>query len=174
MRKEEATTKEDFEQIRQQISIETIADYLLQKQGRMYIYPGERTGSIKLYPDSNTFYDYGRSLGGDPIRLWSYIKNCDNWTALQEIKEVFGLDTPDKQHSRDLIQQQELLRQQQKAVQKAEKRRWVNEVDQLKQQCELYQAILDSGHCELYSWTWCLCKNWLTTVEGQLDLLCGI
>ena len=57
--------REDFEQIRQQIRIETIASYLLQKQGKMYIYPGERTGSIKLYPGSNTFYDFGRGCGGD-------------------------------------------------------------------------------------------------------------
>ena len=166
--------REDFERIRQQIGIEAVADYLLQKRGRMYIYPGEKTGSVKLYPDSNTFYDFGRGVGGDVVRLWSHIKNCDSWTALQEIKKTFGLDTPDKQYSRDLIRQQELLRQQQKAAEKAAKRAWVRQVDELKQQCSFYRAILDSGHCEPLSWAWCVVKNNLTTAAGKLDLLCGV
>ena len=102
--------REDFEQIRQQISIETVADYLLQKQGRMYVFPGERTGSIKLYPASNTFYDFGRACGGDCVKLWSHIKGCDSWTALQEIKGMFGLDTPNRANSRDLIRQQEIVK----------------------------------------------------------------
>lgn len=166
--------REDFERIRQQIGIEAVADYLLQKRGRMYIYPGEKTGSIKLYPDSNTFYDFGRGVGGDVVRLWSHIKDCDSWTALRHIKETFGLDTPDKQRSRDLIRQQEQARKQKVEAEKEAKRRWVSEVDQLKQQCSFYQAILDSGHCEPLSWTWCVAKNNLTTAAGKLDLLCNV
>lgn len=174
MRKAVHETREDFEQIRQQIRIETIAGYLLQKQGKMYIYPGEKTGSIKLYPDSNTFYDFGRGVGGDVVRLWSHIKDCDSWTALRHIKETFVLDTPDKQRSRDLIRQQEQARKQKIEAEKEAKRRWVSEVDQLKQQCSFYQAILDSGHCEPLSWTWCVAKNNLTTAAGKLDLLCNV
>ena len=166
--------REDFEQIRQQIGIGAVADYLLEKDGRLYKFPGERTGSIKLYPDSNTFYDFGRGCGGDSVKLWSHIKGCDSWAALQEIRKMFGLDTPDKQCSRDLIRQQELARQQQKAAEKAAKRVWVRQVDQLKQQCSFYQAILDSGHCEPLSWAWCVAKNNLTTAAGKLDLLCGV
>ena len=167
-------TKEDFEIIRQQISIKTVADHLLEKDGRLYKFPGERTGSIKLYPDSNTFYDFGRACGGDCVKLWSHVKGCDSWTALQEIKGMFGLDTPNRANSQQLIRQQELLRQQQKAAQKAAKRAWVREVDQLKAQCKLYQAILDSGHCEPLSWAWCTAKNNLTTAAGKLDLLCNV
>lgn len=167
-------TREDFEQIRQQISVETIADYLLQKDRRLYKYPGEQTGSVKLYPDSNTFYDFGRGCGGDCVKLWSHIKGCDNWTALQEIRETFGLDTPNRANSRDLIRQRELARQRQKAAEKAAKRAWVRQVDELKQQCLFYQAILNSEHCEPLSWAWCVAKNNLTTAAGKLDLLCGV
>ena len=87
---------------------------------------------------------------------------------------MFGLDTPNRANSQQLIRQQELLRQQQKAAQKAAKRAWVREVDQLKAQCKLYQAILDSGHCEPLSWAWCTAKNNLTTAAGKLDLLCNV
>lgn len=167
-------TKEDFEIIRQQINIETVADYLLEKDGRLYKYPGERTGSIHIYEGSRSFYDFGRCVGGDVIKLWSHIRGCDNWTALQEIRETFGLDTPNRANSRDLIRQQELARNQQKAAEKAVKRAWVRQVDQLKAQCKLYQAVLNSPHCEPLSWQWCTAKNNLTTAAGKLDLLCNV
>lgn len=167
-------TKEDFEIIRQQINIETIANFLLQKDGRLYKYPGERTGSIHIYEGSRSFYDFGRCVGGDVIKLWSYIRGCDNWTALQEIRETFGLDTPNRANSRDLIRQQELARNQQKAAEKAAKRAWVRQVDQLKAQCKLYQAVLNSPHCEPLSWQWCTAKNNLATAAGKLDLLCNV
>mgnify|MGYP002679359032 CR=1 FL=1 len=146
----------------------------MQKQGKNYIFPNEKTASIKTYPASNSFFDFGRSVGGDPIKLWSHVKGCDAWTALKEIRSTFGLNTPDRKNSRDLIRQQELARQQQKAAEKAAKRAWVRQVDQLKAQCKLYQAILDSPHCEPLSWQWCVAKNALTAASGRLDLLCNV
>lgn len=72
---------------------------------------------------------------------------------------MFGLDTPNRANSQQLIRQQELARKQQKAAEKAAKRAWVREVDQLKAQCNLYQAVLNSPHCEPLSWQWCTAKN---------------
>lgn len=146
----------------------------MQKQGKNYIYPGERTASIKIYPESNSFFDFGRSVGGDCIKLWSHVKGCDSWTALNEVRETFGLNAPDKQHSRDAIKAAERARKRQVDAKKQKQEEWVKEVDALKAKCELYQAILDSGHFEPLSWAWCLCKNWLTLTNGKLDLLCGI
>lgn len=73
-------TKEDFELIRQQVNIEAVAGMLMRRQGRAYIYPGERNGSVYIYPKTNTFYDFGRAVGGDVIRLWSHIKGCNSWS----------------------------------------------------------------------------------------------
>ena len=166
--------RQDFELIRQEIDISTVADYLLEKDGRLYKYPSERTASIRIYPGTQSFYDYGRGHGGDCIALWSHARRVDNWTALQQIRETFGLDMPDRKNSRDLIRQQEQARQQQKAAEKAAKCAWVRQVDQLKAQCRLYQAILDSPHCEPLSWQWCVAKNALTAASGRLDLLCNV
>ena len=166
--------REDFELIRQQIDIETVANYLLEKQGKNYVYPDEKTASIKLYLDSNSFFDFGRGVGGDCIKLWAHICRVDGWTALCQIKTIFGLNTPDRRNSRALIEQQEQARRQQLEVKKQKQEQWVQEVDRLKTECELYQAILESGHLEPLSWAWCLCKNWLTSASGRLDLLCGI
>lgn len=152
-----------------------MAKYLgLQKDGKLYKYPDEKTGSIKLYSESNSFFDFGRSIGGDSVKLWSHVRGCDSWTALKEIRSTFGLSAPNRAYSRDLIRKQEETRLQQIEAKKQEKRRWRMEVETLKSECQLYQVILDSEHCKPLSWTWCACKNRLTTVEGKLDLLCKI
>ena len=146
----------------------------MQKQGKNYIYPGERTASIKIYPESNSFYDFGRTTGGDVIRLWSHIKDCDSWTALNEIRETFGLSVPDRKNSRELIAQQQQARKRQLEAEEEAKRQWVRQVDELKAEVELLSGILSSGHCKPLSWLWCTCKNRLTSVSGRLDLMCGI
>lgn len=166
--------KSDFEQIKQQISIEVVADYLMEKQGNMYIFPGEHTGSVKVYVSTQTFYDFGRGVGGDCVRLWSHVRGVDNWQALQEIKAAFGIDAPDKVYSREVIEQQEQAYKQQLEDKKQKQRQWVQEVDQLKAEVSLLSGVLESGHLEPLSWAWCLCQNWLTSASGKLDLLCGI
>lgn len=152
-----------------------MASYLgLQKDGKLYKFPNERTGSIKLYPESNSFFDFGRSIGGDPIRLWSHVRGCDSWTALRQIRECFGLNTPDRAHSRAMIEQQEQARKAAEEAKQKAKRRWVQEVDALKAEASFYQAILEGEHCKPLSWVWCTCQDRLTTAQIQLDLLCGI
>lgn len=166
--------REDFEEIKEQISIEAVANYLLEKQGKNYVFPSERTASIKLYSESNSFYDFGRNAGGDAIRLWSHVQGVDSWTALCQIREIFGLNTPDRKNSRDLIRQQKQAHKKQIEAEKDAKRRWRLQVEALQGECELYQGILDSGHCEPLSWLWCICQNRLTSASGKADLLCGI
>lgn len=152
-----------------------MAKYLgLQKDGKLYKYPSEKTGSVKLYPESNSFFDFGRSIGGDVVRLWSHVRGCDSWTALNEIRETFGLNAPNRKNSRELIAQQQEARKRQQEAKKQKQERWVHQVYQLKAEAELLSGILSSGHCEPLSWLWCVCQNRLTTVNIQLDLLCGI
>ena len=146
----------------------------MQKQGKNYIFPGEKTGSVHIYPATQSFYDFGRSVGGDPIKLWSHIKGCDSWNALKEIRSTFGLIAPDRAHSRAMIEQQEQARQRQLEAEKQAKRRWVREADRLKAEASSYRAILESEHCKPLSWVWCTCQDRLTATEGKLDLLCNI
>lgn len=165
--------KEDFDSIRQQVNIEAVANILMKKQGRAFLYPGERTGSVYVYSKTNTFYDFGRAVGGDGIRLWSHVKGCDSWTALKEITEVFGLNMPDRKDAA-LIKQQEQARQARLKAEQTEKRRWRAEVERLKTESAFYRAIIDSPHTQPLSWTWCAAKNRLTATTGRLDLLTGI
>lgn len=172
--KGDGATQEDFEQIKQQIDVQVVAEHLLEKQGHLYKFPGERTASIRIYSATQSFYDFGRACGGDVIRLWSHVRGCDSWTALKQIRECFGLNTPNKRHSRAMIEQQEQARKAAEEAKKQEKRRWRMEVETLKAESSFYQAILDSEHCKPLSWMWCTSQNRLTAARGRLDLLCGI
>lgn len=175
MKGAERGTREDFETVSRQIGVESVAKYLgLQKDGKLYKYPNEKTGSIKLYPESNSFFDFGRGAGGDCVRLWSHVRGCDSWTALKEIRSTFGLSAPNRAYSRELIRKQEEARKAAEEAKKQEKRRWRMEVETLKAESSFYQAILDSEHCKPLSWTWCTCQNRLTVAQGLLDLLCNI
>lgn len=151
-----------------------MARYLLEKQGHLYKFPSERTASIRIYSATQSFYDFGRGCGGDVIRLWSHVRGVDSWTALKQIRECFGLNTPDKAHSRDLIRKQEEARRRQQEAKKQKQERWIRQVDKLKAEAELLSGILSSGHCKPLSWLWCVCQNRLTTVNIQLDLLCNV
>lgn len=79
-------TKEDFELIRQQINIEAVANHLMKKQGKNYIFPSEKSASVRIYPETQSFYDFGRCTGGDVIRLWSHVRDVDSWTALCQMR----------------------------------------------------------------------------------------
>lgn len=153
--------QENFENIRSQVDIEDIAIHLMGRPERgMFKYPDEKTASLKIYPKTQSFYDFGRNTGGDCIRLWSHVRGCDNWTSLQEICALYGistdLNTADGKSIAGRIKAQEMA---QKERRQAEKRKWeqcVKEVERLQEWRKLCQNLLDSGHlppfCDVRSW----------------------
>ena len=85
--------KENFEIIKAQVCIESVAKYLLgQPVHGLYRFPGERTPSIKIYKETGSFFDFGRAKGGDAVALWAHVCNCDNWTALRELSAFYLSD----------------------------------------------------------------------------------
>ena len=62
-------TKEDFELIRQQINIEAVANHLMKKQGKNYIFPSEKSASVRIYPETQSFYDFGNKLAVRPAAV---------------------------------------------------------------------------------------------------------
>lgn len=168
--------KADFELVKQKIRIEDIANYLLGEDVRgMYKFPQERTASIKIYSKTQSFFDYGRGTGGDAICLWAYIRQVDAWTALNEIKTLYGFtDKPNKVNIRQKIRQQEQDRQAAKRAEEKRKEQWRNKVNSLKAELTIYENLLASEHIPPLSWVWCECKNQKQIVEYRLDWLCGI
>lgn len=171
--------QENFENIRSQVDIENIAIHLMGRPERgMFKYPDEKTASLKIYPETQSFYDFGRGVGGDSIRLWSHVKGCDNWTALQELSAVFGvsaaLNETDRKSIAERIRRQERAQKEREQAKKHKQRQWVKEVERLQEWRKLCQDLLDSGHlppfCDVRSW----CYSEIQVADYRLDILCEI
>ena len=83
----------NLQEIKDFVSISAVADYLgLEKEYGKRKFPGERTASIELYPNTQTFYDFGRAVGGDIFDLLSHIKGIGFKEALDEIVDFFKIE----------------------------------------------------------------------------------
>ena len=70
----------------------------------------DKTASLALYPSSNRFCDFaGGNKSGDVVGLYAYIKNCNQWQALQELSAYYGLSgrQQDKEEAQQRIQRQQ-------------------------------------------------------------------
>lgn len=171
--------QENFENIRSQVDIENIAIHLMGRPERgMFKHPDEKTASLKIYPRTQSFYDYGRNCGGDAIRLWSHVKGCDNWTSLNEIAALYGISTAlnetDKENIVAKIRAQETAQKERKRAEKRKRKQWIAQVDKLHEELELYDSLLSSPNIPPMSWIWTWCVNGKQMTEYQLDCLCGI
>lgn len=167
--------KQDFEQVKDLVDIESVAVYLMgESRGGMFRYPTERTPSIKIYEETQTFFDYGRNLGGDCIRLYSHVKNISNWDALKEIRETFGVDKScDNEGIRKKIEEQKAEQREKERAKKFKQKLWRDKVDDLKNRLDRDNTLLE-GHAKPFTdvWKWSLEDKQL--VEYKLDILCGI
>ncbi len=124
------------------------------------------------------FFDFGRGIGGDCIRLWSHVKGCDNWQALNEIAALYDistdLNTEDGKNIAERIKARETAQRERERTQKREYERWVREVERLQEWRKLCQDLLDSGHlppfCDVRSW----CYSEIQIADHKLNVLCGI
>ena len=171
--------KENFEIIKAQVCIESVAKYLLgQPVHGLYRFPGERTPSIKIYKETGSFFDFGRAKGGDAVALWAHVCNCDNWTALRELSAVFGISTAlnetDRKSIAERIKTQETAKRAQEQAEKRKRKQWLKEVERLQEWQKLCQDLLDSGHlppfCDVRSW----CYSEIQIADHKLDVLCGV
>ncbi len=166
-----------FERIREQVPILEIAQHLLKpgKNPNLFFYPNEKEPSIKIYPETNSFFDFGRHSGGDCIRLWSHICQVSDMEAAKAIASICGIDlgTSDKITAAEIKHRQKAKLDTDRA-QNQTWRRWRQEVDSLKAREQFYENLLDSPHVSPFSWPWVWCKNDLQKVRYRLDILCGI
>lgn len=170
---------EDFKIFREQVHIQDVATHLLGEPLRgMYKYPGERTASLKIYPQTQSFYDFGRNTGGDVIALWAHVRNCNNWEAMDEISALYGISTAlnktEKENIVAKIKRQEKAQKEREQAEKRKRKQWVMQVDRLKAQEELCNNLLDSPHIQPFSDVWCWLINLKQIVSYRLDCMCGI
>lgn len=170
---------EKFKIFREQVHIRDVAIHLMGRPERgMFKYPGEKTASIKLYTQTQSFYDFGRNTGGDVIALWAHVRNCNNWEAMNEIAAIFGVSAvsneTDRKSIAERIRRQEKVQKEREQAEKRRQKRWVKEVERLQEWRKLCQDLLGSGHlppfCDVRSW----CYSEIQVADYRLDILCGI
>lgn len=167
--------RKDFERVKMKVHVEDVAYHLLGEPVRgMFRFPGERTPSIKVYPETNSFFDFGRGVGGDSVKLWAHIRRCDSWDALKEIKALYGImDTPDKESARKRIKHQEKERRRQEERKQEFENALFGEVDRLKHWADIFRMALEKRLYEPFSDMWAYCVNELQGIEYKLDILCA-
>ena len=165
--------RRDFQIIRDTVPIETVARCLMgDPVKKMFRYPGERTPSIKLYPGTRSFVDYGRGVGGDCIRLWSHVREVDSGQAIREICEEFCIDfgQPDRREIARKIQQQEQEKKQREKEKKRQRKMWLFAVERAKLELQATENVLKTARP--LSDEWCFCINRKQRLEHILDCLC--
>jgi DNA primase/DNA-binding transcriptional ArsR family regulator len=86
-----------IEEIKKRINIVDLAnDFGLQptKKDFIYsIYKEEKNRSLKLFPETNSFYDFSTGKGGDVINFYADFKKIDNKEAIVLLSEELGIDS---------------------------------------------------------------------------------
>ena len=175
--------RSDFLEVNNRVKIEDVAAALLGKPspGGFYRFPGERSASIKIYPKTNGFYDFGRCVGGDCVALFAHIKGASQWQALREIKRLYGLENePDKaistrQTRSDIakIALQQRQQQEEAAREQAFREALNAEIDSLKRRLTLYTEALKRRENDPFSDVWCLLLEAIQSTAYKLDILCA-
>lgn len=137
----------------------------------------DRTASLALYPGSNRFTDFSNAnYSGDIIGFVSYVRGCNNWEALQTLKDFYGLADARGQEKEEARRQ--ILLQQQEERRKEERKQafylalW-GEIDRLKRWAVIYSTAIEKRLFEPFSDTWAYCVNELQATEYRLDILTG-
>jgi len=63
---------------------EVVGAHAKRGRGGFYFCPlhGEKTASLKIYPETNSFYCFGCHVGGDSIKFVQLVNKCDFKTAV--------------------------------------------------------------------------------------------
>lgn len=177
--------REDFQTIKEQLPgiLKIASDFCGQPKRRGSHYfikspsSNDRTWSLCLYPSSNTYCDFaGGNRSGDSISLISYLRGTDNWTALQTLKDFYGLSDAkeqDKQEVRRKIQRQQEQERKKRERQKAFKNALFGCTDDLQRWANIYRLALENRLYEPLSDMWCYIMDELQRTEYKLDILCG-
>jgi DNA primase len=51
----------------------------------------QKSGSVKIYPETNSFWDFSASEGGSVIDLYAYYQNVDDGQAIKDLARICGL-----------------------------------------------------------------------------------
>jgi DNA primase catalytic core len=92
-----------IEEIKSRINIvDLVIELGLQLTQRNFIfsiYKNETNRSLKLYPETNSFYCFATGRGGDVIRFFADYKRIENGEAIKQLAKKLGLDNGNGNHT---------------------------------------------------------------------------
>lgn len=136
---------------------------------------GEKTPSLRLYPATDSFYDFSSGTGGDSIRLLSYVRHISDHEAAELLCDYYHLDI--KQQDDDTIRRIRQERER-KALIKAARNREFHDalfdlIGELKNQIEKYTEMLKNPKIRPLDSLWCYLIEERQAAEYKLDILCA-
>lgn len=134
----------------------------------------DKTESLAIFPSSNRFCDFANgNKSGDIVGFYAYLKNCNQWQALKELSDYYGLEgeQPDKEKTRRRIQQQQVEERKRAARKQAFHAALFGEIDRLKDKLEKYTATLQKSKTEPFCDLWTDIQNEIPRTEYKLDIL---
>ena len=177
--------KSDFITIKQQLPgiVRVVSDFYQtpRKKGSVFFVKSpatsDRTASLAIYPNSNRFCDFANgNHSGDIIGFVSYVRGCNNWEALQTLKDFYGL-ADSREQDRQEAQRRIQLQQEQERRKEERKRTFYaalwSEIDRLKHWEGIYRTSIEKAVFEPFSDIWAYCVNELQKTEYRLDILCA-
>mgnify|MGYP001124480511 CR=1 FL=1 len=176
--------KSDFITIKQQLPgiVRVVSDFYQtpRKKGSVFFVKSpathDKTASLAIYPNSNRFCDFANgNHSGDIIGFISYVRGCNNWEALQTLKDFYGLADAREQEKEEIRRRIELQQEQERR--KEERRQafyralW-EQIDDLKRWAVIYSTAIEKAVFEPFSDTWAYCVNELQKTEYKLVQHC--
>ena len=136
---------------------------------------GEKTPSLRLYPKTDSFYDFAAGTGGDGIRLLSYVRHISDHEAAELLCDYYRLDIrqQDDDTSRRIRQERE-----RKALIKERRNREFHDalfclISDLKNRTEKYTEMLQNPQIKPFDSLWCFLIQEIEAAEYKLDILCA-
>lgn len=177
--------KEDFKRILEKLSrigiLRISNDFYMEPERRGSIFfvkspaTKDRTKSLALYPDTNSFHDFAGNKTGDCIGFVSYIQGINNWESMKLLSGFYGLsefEEKKQKTSRQNIQEQQKKEQEKKQRNYEFQCALIEEINHLKQKEQIYKAALEESKIKPFSNLWVQVQNNLQKISYKLDILC--
>ena len=93
----------NVDKIKRLVTIQNIIDRYGYKPKKGFIscpFHNEKTPSLRIYTDTNTFYCFGCGMGGDVISFVAHLFKIDFGSAIMRLDDDFGLGLCKQSESR--------------------------------------------------------------------------
>lgn len=180
--------KRDFELVNRELSgigiLKVSADFYMRpkRKGSCYFVKSPKSAdkheSLALYSGNNRFVDFANSgESGDIISFLAYVKGCNQWEALQTLKDFYGLSNS-REKSQTEVRRRILLQQQEERQRKERERAFraalLGEIGRLREWAGICCLALEKGLYEPFSELWAYCIRERDRAERKLDILCAV